>query len=558
MTRAERATLTRWVRGSNTPQALVQRAQIVLACSEHPTTAEAARSLGISRATVGRWRSRFLDDRLDGLRDRARTGRPRTVTSDGGVQLVVAMLLTPPPSAETWSTRSLAAATGLSQSTVSRICASHWPRRGAPAPAATEPFRHLAGIYLDPALHVLAACPGSGSPPLARADRPGTNRSKLARSCVQSTLAASTLVSLPEQNAPVERPSTGGGGLLQFLTALDRTVPAGHTITLVVKDTGGLDPAAERWLQRRARVRVVRTPATADWQTYVEHILASPTLTLADITDLRSQLRSWVHTVEPRFIWNREWNENNDSVRTSDASRAANGRRLADQVADALREAIAARRFQPGERIKEAPLAHRLRVSRGPVREALRVLSEEGLVNLVPNRGAVVPQVHGTDVLETYAIRSPLGAVLLRRLATLGPPVLGPLSDTVPELRAAARRGDAHEAGEADLRFQEAMADAAGLPRTALHFNRLAIQLRIFVAILGLDYAYPPERILRDNTEILEALRHRSPEDAARIWRAKMDHCVRYLIAQLPAESFDQGLWLTVTGSGSCRAAGPP
>ncbi|MET8182498.1 GntR family transcriptional regulator [Streptomyces sp. NPDC005336] len=552
VTDAERAALTRWVHGSNTPQALAQRARIVLACEQHPTVTEAARSLGLPRAMVSRWRSRFLDAGLDGLRDHTRPGRPKTVTTEDGARLVVATMLTPPPSAETWSTRSLAAATGLSQSTVSRVCHSLWPRRAASIPAATEPFRHLAGVYIDPAVRVLAACPGGEPPSPVRADVPG-RRSKLARNCVQSTLAAATAVSMPQQpdSADVSKQhaaSGNGSGLFQFLTALDRAVPAGHTIVLITRDAGIPDPVTERWLHRRARFRVVRTATESDWQAHVEQIFASPSLEPADITGLRSQLHAWAHRTEPPFTWIRPWTLINESVHASDTSQATGGQRLADQVAHALREAIADGQFQPGERIKESPLAERVGTSRGPVREALRVLAEEGLVELVPNRGAVVPQVRGTDALETYAARVSLGALLLRRLATLESAALSPLAAALADLRTAIRRGDVYAAGDADMRFQEAMADAAGLPRTAVHFNRLAMQLLIFVAILGLDYAYPPERIVRDNTAILEALRNRSPEEAARLWRAKMEHCVRYLIAQLPTEDFDQGLWLTISG----------
>ncbi|MDA3625201.1 GntR family transcriptional regulator [Saccharopolyspora sp. WRP15-2] len=537
VTAAERATLVQWTQGRNTPQALALRARIVLACEKYPTISEAARSLGLSRDAVGLWRSRFLECRLDGLHDQVRTGRPKA----DGADLVVQTLLTRPLSATAWSTRSLAAATGLSQSSVSRICRSLWPRPTAPIPAAAEPFRHLAGVHLDPVVRVLALCPGSDSPAPARTDEV-PSRAAIVRNSVQTMFAATTTIASGQTGAT--------SGLSRFLTALDRAVPAGHAIVLIIGSSdAGL--ATERLLRRRSRCRIVRAAAESDWRAYVEQALDSPTLALDDIAGLRSELHAWAHRKDQQFTWITEWGWINGShaqkVRGGDEPHAGSGQRLADQVAQALREAIVGGQFQPGERIKEAPLADRLGISRGPIRDALRVLAEDGLLELLPNRGAAIPQMQATDVLETYAARTALGGLLVRRLATREPAALIPLATALANVRATARGGSLDEAAEADLAFQDAMADAAGLPRTALHFNRLAMQLRMFISILGLDYAYSPDRIVRDNTAIFEALRNRSPEDAALLWRAKLEHAVRYMVAQLPEEDFDLELWLTIS-----------
>ena len=85
-------------------------------------------------------------------------------------------------------------------------------------------------------------------------------------------------------------------------------------------------------------------------------------------------------------------------------------------VADALREAIVKGWLRPGERIKEIPLSEQLGVSRGPIREALRLLAHDGLVTIIPNRGAIVPTPTAADVLEVYAMRSALGSLALHKL----------------------------------------------------------------------------------------------------------------------------------------------
>ena len=121
LTAEERATLKRWVRRGNTSQSLAQRARIVLACAGGKTNTAVAGEIGVTRLTVGKWRSRFLEQRLDGLLDRPRSGAPRTV-SDADVERVLARTLeTMPRGATHWSTRSMAEASGLSRSTINRI-----------------------------------------------------------------------------------------------------------------------------------------------------------------------------------------------------------------------------------------------------------------------------------------------------------------------------------------------------------------------------------------------------------------------------------------------------
>jgi transposase len=118
----ERQVLEGWARRRKTSQALAFRARIVLACADGGSNTEVAAALGASRATVAKWRSRFLADRLEGLDDGPRPGAPRKIT-DELVELVIRKTLEEQaPGQDTrWTTRSMAAATGLSQSAISRI-----------------------------------------------------------------------------------------------------------------------------------------------------------------------------------------------------------------------------------------------------------------------------------------------------------------------------------------------------------------------------------------------------------------------------------------------------
>ncbi|WP_184503039.1 helix-turn-helix domain-containing protein [Streptomyces botrytidirepellens] len=115
LTSQERQTLENWARSRVSSQAIGLRARTILARAEEPTDRAVADRLGISPQLVGRWRSRFLAGRLAGLADRPRSGRPRAVTGAQRDRVVLQLLQDPPEGGSGWSTRSLAAATGVSQ-----------------------------------------------------------------------------------------------------------------------------------------------------------------------------------------------------------------------------------------------------------------------------------------------------------------------------------------------------------------------------------------------------------------------------------------------------------
>lgn len=119
---AEREVLEGWSRRRKTGQALALRSRIVLACAGGGSNAQVAADVGVTRGTVAKWRGRFATGRLAGLADEPRLGAPRKI-SDVQVQAVIARTVAEaPPTGDThWTTRSMATATGLSQSTISRM-----------------------------------------------------------------------------------------------------------------------------------------------------------------------------------------------------------------------------------------------------------------------------------------------------------------------------------------------------------------------------------------------------------------------------------------------------
>lgn len=153
----EREVLERWARRPKSAQALALRCRIVLAAAAGVSSKEIAARLGCSTQTVGRCRGRFARRGIDGLHDEPRPGKPRSIGDDDVERVIVKTLEQQPPNATHWSTRSMAAATGMSQTAVSRI----WRAFGlkphqseafklSPDPQFVDKVRDIVGLYLNP------------------------------------------------------------------------------------------------------------------------------------------------------------------------------------------------------------------------------------------------------------------------------------------------------------------------------------------------------------------------------------------------------------------------
>ncbi len=152
----ERQTLERSARRPKSAQALASRCRIVLACAEGGNDIEVASRVGVSRHTVGKWRRRFMAHRLDGLNDDPRPGAPRQIGDDAVEAVIVKTLEETPKSATHWSTRSMAQATGMSQSAISRIwrafglAPSGRVLQALPRPSFVEKVRDVVGSSHPP------------------------------------------------------------------------------------------------------------------------------------------------------------------------------------------------------------------------------------------------------------------------------------------------------------------------------------------------------------------------------------------------------------------------
>jgi DNA-binding GntR family transcriptional regulator len=228
-----------------------------------------------------------------------------------------------------------------------------------------------------------------------------------------------------------------------------------------------------------------------------------------------------------------------------------------DLAVAAIRDAIVAGRLRPGERIKEIPLADALGFSRAPVRDALRLLERDGLVELVPNRGAIVPELRAVDVLEVYALRAALGTLALHKLMLSRSLALAPLERQLARLVRAGERRRGRAAIDADLGYQTAVVAAAGLPRVAGEFERLTLQARIFLGALEIDVLETLPRVVAEVQALHEAIRAREVELAGRLWREKFERWIRDLVGRLD-EEFDDELWIALTRGAQPTLASNP
>src|SRR5215210_8593518 len=161
----ERQKLQTWASRPKSTQRLATRARIVLACAEGLDNKDVAARLHVNTVTVGKWRKRFLADRLEGLTDEPRPGAPRTILDARVEEVVTRTLETKPKAATHWSTRGMAQAVGLSQSAIVRIWHAFGlkPHLRETFKLSTDPFfvekvRDVVGLYMAPPERAIVLC----------------------------------------------------------------------------------------------------------------------------------------------------------------------------------------------------------------------------------------------------------------------------------------------------------------------------------------------------------------------------------------------------------------
>jgi len=316
-----RDVLQRWARRPSSAQALALRCKIVLAAADGLSNTEIAAKLDCHKVTVGKWRARFVVDGLDGLWDDPRPGAPRRISDADVERVVVATLEQTPRDATHWSTRSMAAATGMSQSAVSRI----WRAFGlkphmvesfklSPDPQFIDKVRDVVGLYLNPPDAAVVLCVDEktqiqaldrtspvlpmmpGTPARATHDyvRHGTTNLYAAL----DVASGNVLTSLTPRHRAEE--------FRRFLARIDRAVPADLAVHVIVDNNSThKTPTIKTWLISHPRFTLHFTPTYSSWLNLVERWFAE----LTNRWLRRGVHRSTKELVNAIRTWTTLWNE---------------------------------------------------------------------------------------------------------------------------------------------------------------------------------------------------------------------------------------------------------
>jgi transposase len=326
----ERQALTRWANRPKSTQRLALRARIVLACADEPSNTVVAERLGVCGATVGTWRNRFVARRLDGLADEPRPGAPRTVTDEVVERVVTKTLETKPTHATHWSTRGMAKASGLSQSTVGRIWRAFGlkPHRADTFKLSTDPYfvekvRDIAGLYLSPPERAVVLCidekpqvqalertqPVLPMAP-ARTERGTHDYTRHGTTSLFAALDVATGAVIGRCHRRHRHQE-----FLKFLDHVDATLVREPGVAVhVVLDNYATHktPAVKRWFLRHPEYHLHFTPTSASWLNQVERFFARITEerirrgVFTSVPQLERAITDYLaeHNAHPKpFVW---------------------------------------------------------------------------------------------------------------------------------------------------------------------------------------------------------------------------------------------------------------
>lgn len=307
LSEVEREELRRLVRRPSTPRSLADRCKVVLLDEQGLTYAAIGDKIDMREQTVLKWRKRFLTDRVAGLKDKPRPGVKRTITDEQIAGVVRKTLEDKPPDATHWSLRSMAAATGISRSSVNKIWRSFnlQPHRSETFKLSTDPkfmekLRDVVGLYMSPPTNAVVICVDEKSQMQAldrtqpllplrpgQAERRTHDYKRHGTSSLFAALMVKTGLVIGECHRRHRHQE-----FIKFLRSIDEVVkatePAGTAVHLVLDNYAThKTPAVQRWLDKHPEYHLHFTPTSASWLNQVERVFA-------DLTE--KQLRRGVFT----------------------------------------------------------------------------------------------------------------------------------------------------------------------------------------------------------------------------------------------------------------------
>ena len=321
--------LKQLARGRSLPARLVERAKIVLRAGSGMRDQDIAAELRITPERAARWRNRYLDGGINALeKDATRPGRPRTITDDSTAEVIRKTTQEKPFNATHWSTRTMAAASGLSEATVRRI----WHANGL-KPHLVKTFKvsndarfaekldTIVGLYLNPPEHAIVLCADEKSQIQAldrtqpglpiKKGRRGTMTHDYKRNGTATLFAAmdaldGTVISMCDDRHRHQE-------WLKFLRVIDEVTPPEKDLHLIVDNYAThKHPKVQRWLERHPRFHIHFTPTSSSWLNMVERFFRDLTQNrlrrgvFRDAEELTMAIGEYIdkHNQNPKpFIW---------------------------------------------------------------------------------------------------------------------------------------------------------------------------------------------------------------------------------------------------------------
>jgi transposase len=334
VTQEERERLQSLAHRSRSQALVARRARVVLACADGLDNQAVAKKLRCSLGMVGKWRTRFLKSRLEGLYDEPRPGAPRKV-GDEKIEAVVIQTLESTPRGQThWSTRELAKTSGLSRMTISRIWNAFGlqPHRAesfklSPDPLLIEKVRDIVGLYMNPPDHALVFCVDEKSQiqALDRTQpmlpmRPGQleRRTHDYKRHGTTSLFAALELKTSRVIGQLHRRHRSQE-FRRFLDAIEANVPPGLDIHIVMDNYGThKTEIIRKWFAKRPHFHVHFTPTYGSWINLVERWFAEITNKrilrgiFRSVKELEQAISEYIniHNQAPKpFVWTRSADE---------------------------------------------------------------------------------------------------------------------------------------------------------------------------------------------------------------------------------------------------------
>jgi transposase len=325
----ERSALEQYARARSMPARLVERARIVLRAADGLQDKQIADELSITPEKAARWRNRFLDGGLNALRkDAPRPGGPRTISDRRIAQVVEKTTQEKPDKATHWSTRTMAAAVGLSEASIRRIWHAHGLKphlvrtfKLSNDPQFAEKLEAIVGLYLNPPEHAIVLCADEKSQiqaldrtqpglPLKKG-RSGTMTHDYKRNGTATLFAAlntldGSVISMCDDRHRHQE-------WLRFLRVINEVTPSDKVLHLIVDNYAThKHPKVQKWLARHPRFHIHFTPTSSSWLNMVERFFRDLTQNrlrrgvFRDVEELITTIGDYIdkHNHQPKpFIW---------------------------------------------------------------------------------------------------------------------------------------------------------------------------------------------------------------------------------------------------------------